>query len=719
MKFLFSIALISIVASGILFSHYASAEQEIPSWIKKIITLWAEGQISDTEFTNAMEYLIENNIIKISGISLNSQIQKQLDYLEAKNEVNQEELQTLRTENEEYRIEILTLKEQKMMPKDATGYLSEENKRLQSEVNSLRAENKGIQNIMNSLTAENENYKSQLSFLSAENAEFKNKINSLAVSDQSKEEVKKLELEISNYQDQLKSLQAENMEYKNKVNSLVADKTSKDTINKLKLDVDKYQNEIKTLRDKNVEYKNKMDSLVSDTKLKDEADTLRVQIVEYETEIKSIKDENTQYQSKLESIVDENTQYKNKLKAVLSENADYKDKLNTVLSENADYKNKINSAASNKGSQSKLELLKTEISKYEEKIKVLKDENDEYKTKLDTILTGSTESQNELGYLRAKNQVNQDELQILRAENEEYRIKLNLNAKENFKATFQLKKLSSNELTELHDATKKQNKVGAYMDTSDIQEKPKSTSHVIINSGITNYNVYVQPLPQWALYGKDSVNDAINFWQDATGIKFSKVETADNANIIVKWVKEASGNYDAYTMNQKYVDVSVGNTECDGTWHSFDSESISTLLMHEFGHALGLSHSSDQNNIMFPVIHKARYAPVKEEYTVKANQALFIGGCTARDETPYVYHISMDDSTHGFDVFVVPSKSQYDNFLKGEKFQYYSDDGCYAINRHDYTATCNGVANTGGLLVIMPNKLEHDTAKLNVLIQEK
>jgi hypothetical protein len=40
----------------------------VPSWIKNIADLWAKGQISDIEFLNAVEYLVNNNIITVQNL---------------------------------------------------------------------------------------------------------------------------------------------------------------------------------------------------------------------------------------------------------------------------------------------------------------------------------------------------------------------------------------------------------------------------------------------------------------------------------------------------------------------------------------------------------------------------------------------------------------------------------------------------------------------------
>ena len=60
-------AMIAIVLSGVtLFSIFASAEEGlIPSWIRNTAGFWVDRQISDTEFINALQYLVKEGILVI------------------------------------------------------------------------------------------------------------------------------------------------------------------------------------------------------------------------------------------------------------------------------------------------------------------------------------------------------------------------------------------------------------------------------------------------------------------------------------------------------------------------------------------------------------------------------------------------------------------------------------------------------------------------------
>ena len=62
------ILLFTLVAGVVAFPLAASAQSDaIPSWIKNTAGWWADDQISETEFVNSIEYLIDSGIIQVSS----------------------------------------------------------------------------------------------------------------------------------------------------------------------------------------------------------------------------------------------------------------------------------------------------------------------------------------------------------------------------------------------------------------------------------------------------------------------------------------------------------------------------------------------------------------------------------------------------------------------------------------------------------------------------
>jgi len=55
------------MVSGLALFGFVSAQEEsqIPAWIKTAVGFWVNDQISDKEFLNAIEYFVENEMIKV------------------------------------------------------------------------------------------------------------------------------------------------------------------------------------------------------------------------------------------------------------------------------------------------------------------------------------------------------------------------------------------------------------------------------------------------------------------------------------------------------------------------------------------------------------------------------------------------------------------------------------------------------------------------------
>ena len=58
----------ALVTGVVVFPLAASAQSDaVPSWVKNTAGWWAEDQISETEFVNSIEYLIDSGIIQVSS----------------------------------------------------------------------------------------------------------------------------------------------------------------------------------------------------------------------------------------------------------------------------------------------------------------------------------------------------------------------------------------------------------------------------------------------------------------------------------------------------------------------------------------------------------------------------------------------------------------------------------------------------------------------------
>lgn len=65
-KILFLLPILALMISLGLVSAHAQSEP-IPKWIKNLALLWAEDEITDDDFITALEFLINQNIIKVDA----------------------------------------------------------------------------------------------------------------------------------------------------------------------------------------------------------------------------------------------------------------------------------------------------------------------------------------------------------------------------------------------------------------------------------------------------------------------------------------------------------------------------------------------------------------------------------------------------------------------------------------------------------------------------
>jgi len=67
----------SLIGSGILVPNSSAQDAQIPGWIKNVAGWWADGDISENEFLAGIEYLINNNIILLQSVPCNDKVESQ------------------------------------------------------------------------------------------------------------------------------------------------------------------------------------------------------------------------------------------------------------------------------------------------------------------------------------------------------------------------------------------------------------------------------------------------------------------------------------------------------------------------------------------------------------------------------------------------------------------------------------------------------------------
>ncbi|MDX1596097.1 MAG: matrixin family metalloprotease, partial [Nitrosopumilaceae archaeon] len=459
--------------------------------------------------------------------------------------------------------------------------------------------------------------------------------------------------------------------------------------------------------------------------------SLNSQIVDYENQLSTLKQENSKYRNEIsilnteknqspignqdnpndelvKILSEEINQYENNLQELKEENKLLQKKANLASSENADKLILITEIESeNREMKKQVELLKDELNKKQEKITTLSDLNSQKDSKISSLqaqksssleklkpskVEASTKTNEnllvELNYLKAKSLVNEEEIDILRAENEEYRVLLNLLKKGQNSVTG----LDKTDYDTMNDGQ------GVVVYKKDTVERSLPSDWVQRVNNDKEYLIYIEPTPRWASDMTEEVNAALDFWKETAGVEFEIVQSPSFGTISIDWEKELRNGYDGYVVGETDVTIGLGSSECDGTWKPYNSESIKDILIHELGHTVGLDHAVSKSNIMYPMIHNAKFDGIKQTITIPSGGSVFVKGCSFSADPTYKYNVEVQDYKQ-VDIFFIPSVNEKYKVDSGDSFDYYSDINCLGIQKSSKSGTCQ-VADSGGMLVV-------------------
>jgi len=103
------VGILLFTSSFTSFSNVYSEESTLPEWVKNIFVWFGEGVVSEGELLGAIEWLIENNVIKIKQISENDEWKEQASKLYKENQELEEDVVYWKKKYETYHENLLKL----------------------------------------------------------------------------------------------------------------------------------------------------------------------------------------------------------------------------------------------------------------------------------------------------------------------------------------------------------------------------------------------------------------------------------------------------------------------------------------------------------------------------------------------------------------------------------------------------------------------------------
>ena len=128
---------------------------------------------------------------------------------------------------------------------------------------------------------------------------------------------------------------------------------------------------------------------------------------------------------------------------------------------------------------------------------------------------------------------------------------------------------------------------------------------------IVLYKVYINEQPTGLpLDHVSTLENSFSFWENqdlssnnqTVKMKFEVTNLKHEANVWVTWVVRdiGEGVLGHAHLGKGVVEVTLGDYNCDGSFQLYDVKSVETIMTHELGHSIGLTHVTDQNSIMYP-----------------------------------------------------------------------------------------------------------------------
>lgn len=147
---------------------------------------------------------------------------------------------------------------------------------------------------------------------------------------------------------------------------------------------------------------------------------------------------------------------------------------------------------------------------------------------------------------------------------------------------------------------------------------PRISDHPWNHSPITVYIDNKSVPPHYSPTYYTQVQKALNYWAEGGNGKLEytpvfEIVDSEKADISIRWVENLQKEMGApdgvagatipFIVNGRFVhaDIVMGvGTYQWGEWVPYSDTAMLAIVKHELGHALGLDHSNDKQDIMYP-----------------------------------------------------------------------------------------------------------------------
>lgn len=228
---------------------------------------------------------------------------------------------------------------------------------------------------------------------------------------------------------------------------------------------------------------------------------------------------------------------------------------------------------------------------------------------------------------------------------------------------------------------------------------------------INKYSVYIHLQPQWNSHPRNIIYYVTSVWDNP------QTNTNDpyyEPEVDIQLKTEYNRNELQFINDKAYVELKHEFSDCKNEWKPILYRRIVDSVTSQFSNLLGKQLNSDPYIIEYPIITNEKFT--KTDFN--SGYSYFIPICTVKEVTSYDYSVKVNDEDLAFDVYVVPSIQELENFRYKSDFTYYEDENCYGINLQMFSGKCENIKKESGLLIVIPDKLNYSVTKIIINLHE-
>ncbi|MCK5581359.1 MAG: zinc-ribbon domain-containing protein [Candidatus Omnitrophica bacterium] len=185
-------------------------------------------------------------------------------------------------------------------------------------------------------------------------------------------------------------------------------------------------------------------------------------------------------------------------------------------------------------------------------------------------------------------------------------------------------------------------------------------------------SIYIDTLPNGVdpIY-LNAVREAKAFWEKRQDVIFEEVSSQNEADVTVKWIKEFGGKTLAHVINEKYVEIGLGDSNCLGKWKVYKYKTVSDLAIHELGHVIGYDDDyENNNNVMYYTTSTSYETDVEENGILPDGEIKLYPVCTKKPAATYSIEVTSSEPLNIY-VGALVNGNEFSNFpdCKGDKVE--------------------------------------------------